>query len=236
MFNNPAGPEYTIEKAAVAKIVYQNGSEDVFDDMRPGRRMRHRAVAGTDAAAPVPKLHYKPDVLAVAPLQFSENGLGAGISYERAMDKDGYISFYLPVILTWNLNNGTYVNSNNQTVNGNADMMFYAMPGIKLYPAGSYGVVKYAVGPSLVIGAGQKSSSSTTYDPNTGYPVTSGETTQQHFILGMIINNSLNINPSPHIYLGLELGLGFTYLNTIGSLNQNTEFLAQGGFKIGYRF
>jgi hypothetical protein len=232
MFNNQTGPEYTIEKAAVEKIVYQNGSEDVFDEWRPVRHMRYRRGMGSDITAPHTKLHYKPSVLAIAPLQFSENGLGVGLSYERALDKDGFIAFYMPVILTWDLNNGTYVNSNGNTVNGNADMMFYAMPGIKLYPTGSFGPIKYSVGPSLVIASGQKSSAA--YDPTGTY--ISSYNTQSHFVLGMIVNNSLNINPGPHIYLGLEVGLGFSYLNTVGGLNQGTEFLVQGGFKIGYRF
>src|SRR5580698_8129701 len=51
MFNNLTGPEYTIEKAAVEKIVYQNGSEDVFDDMRLRRRMHHHTTATTDAGS-----------------------------------------------------------------------------------------------------------------------------------------------------------------------------------------
>jgi len=233
-FDNQTGPEYTIEKSAVEKIVYQNGSEDVFESERPAHHSLHHHMVREDAPAG-PKLHYKPDVLAIAPLQFSENGLGIGLSYERVLDKDGYISFYLPLIATFDLNNGTYVDNNGNTQNGNTDVMLYAMPGIKFYPTGSSGQVKYAIGPSLVIGSGQKSSSNTTYDPGIGTYV-STYAVQQHFLLGLMINNSLNINPSPHIYIGLEGGMGFTYLNRVGGLNQGTEFIGQGGFKVGFRF
>jgi hypothetical protein len=178
------------------------------------------------------KKEYKPNLLSFAPIQFTENGLGLGLTYERGLDKDGIIAFYIPVLVTFNLNNSTYQNASGQRVNGHQDMMMYAMPGVKIYPTGAYGAVRYAVGPSLVIASGQKSS--TAYDPISSYSAT--EKTEDHFMLGMIINNSLNINPTSNVYLGLELGMGFTYLNRVAGLNQDTNFLVQGGFKIGFRF
>ena len=164
-------------------------------------------------------------------MQFTENGLGVGLSYEKAIDKKGIIAFYLPAALTLNLNSSYYDYTTGTTVNGHQDAMVYLMPGVKIYPTGSFGVVRYAVGPSIVVADGQKSSS--VYDPSNGV---SNYQTQSHFILGIMVNNSLNINPTPHIYLGLELGLGFSYMNRVGGLNQGTAFLAQGGFRIGYRF
>lgn len=237
-FDNQTGPEYTIVKNEVEKIAYQNGSVDVFETgglPRPGHHHHHinKPEGNTDNGPAEPKIKYKPDVLALAPIQFTENGLGVALSYERAIDKDGIVAFYLPVIATWNLSNSTYIDNNTgQTVNGHADMMAYAMPGIKIYPTGSYGVVRYSVGPSLVIGAGQRSNQ--IYDPYSN--PTSQYVTQQHFVLGIMVNNSLNINPSPHVYLGLDFGFGFTYMDRIAGLNQNTSGLVQGGFKIGYRF
>jgi len=228
-FDNQSGPEYTIIKNEVAKIVYQNGSEDDFATGRSPRRSRHRQ-DDTDVEATA-KMKYKPNLLSLAPLQFSENGIGIGLSYERALDSKSIIAFYLPVAATFNLNNGTYFNPNtNSYQNGKTDGMFYAMPGIKVYPTGNTGMVRYAIGPSLVVGSGQSSSAG--YDINNNFVYQ----TQTHTVLGMIINNSLNINPSSHVYLGLEFGLGFTYLNRIGGLNQGTEALVQGGFKIGFRF
>lgn len=237
-YDNQAGPDYTIAKAIVEKIIYQNGGEDAFDMeggrmRRPHRPMPMRRRAKDDEGIENnKKLNYAPNLLSLAPFQFTENGLGVGLSYERSLDSRGVIAFYLPVMLTFDLNNGTYYDYNaNAYKNSPADMMFYAMPGIKIYPTGSQGFVKYGVGPSLVIADGQKSNA--VYDNNTG--ITS-EQTQTHFMLGMIINNSVNFNPSEHIYLGLELGLGFTYLNRVGGLNQDTNGLVQGSFKIGYRF
>ena len=230
-FDNQSGPEYTIIKNEVDKIVYQNGSEDVFESLRPVRPSRHHHMDSSDA--PDGKMIYKQNLLCLAPVQLTENGLGFGLSYERSLDKKGIVAFYIPVALTFNLNNGTYYDPNSGAYqNGKADAMFYAMPGVKVYPTGCGGLVKYAIGPSVVIGDGTKSSAN--YDPygTGGYLYQ----TQTHTVLGMIVNNSLNINPTPHIYLGIEFGFGFTYLNRIGGINQGTEGLVQGSFKIGYRF
>ena len=104
------------------------------------------------------------------------------------------------------------------------------MPGIKIYPTGCYGMAKYAIGPSLVIADGRRTNSY--YDPYY-YSFTS---TEDHFVLGMMINQSLNISPTPHLYLGTEMGLGFSYINNVGGVAQGTEALFQFNFKIGYRF
>ena len=236
-FGSQSGPEYTIAKADVEKIVLENGSVDPMDMMTGGRPRRPhrpsrplRSMRDTEGKE-TEKIKYPSNVLALAPLQFTENGLGFSLSYERALDKRGIVAFYLPVMATFDLNNGTYYNYTTGVYqNAPTDMMVYAMPGIKVYPTGSQGFVKYAVGPSLVIASGQKSGEVG------NYLGTSTEQTQTHFLLGMVINNSVNFNPSEHVYLGLELGLGFTYLNRVGGLNQDTNGLVQGSFKIGYRF
>lgn len=233
-YDNQSGPEYTIMKIEVLKIKYQNGSEDVFEDILPHgphRYMRQHKTATSSEPATDPKVKYGPNLVALAPVQFTENGLGFSLSYERVLDKTGIIAFSMPVAATFNLNNGTYYNNATGTyTNGNQDAMYYAMPGIKLYPTGCYGRVRYGIGPSVVVATGQKSS--VVYDTygNMNYQA------QTHTILGMMINNSLNINPSAHIYLGFELGLGFTYLNKVGGLNQNTNGIVEGSFKVGYRF
>ncbi len=231
-YDNQTGPEYTIVKAEVQKIKYMNGSEDEF----PGRGRKKGAGTNDqeDAAdkAPGKKAEYGASVITISPMQFSENGLGLGLSYEHAIDKKGIIAFYLPVAATFNLNSNHFDPNTGNTVNGHQDAMFYVMPGVKVYPTGSFGSVRYAVGPSLVIGDGEKSTMDYSY--SSGNPAVYN--TKSHFVLGIMVNNSLNINPTPHIYLGLELGLGFTYMNRVDAVNQNTLFLAQGGFRIGYRF
>jgi hypothetical protein len=171
------------------------------------------------------------NVIAVAPFQFSENGVGFGLSYEHTMDEQGYISFYLPAIATFNLGQDNYHSSYYGSNRNN--VMFYAMPGVKFYPT-RMGKVKYAIGPSFVVGVGQKDDYYRVYDPyltSTYYAYNS-----DRFLLGMMLNNSLNINPTPHLYVGAEFGFGFTYFDRIGGYNRGITGLVQGSFKVGYRF
>lgn len=166
------------------------------------------------------------NIIAIAPIQFTENGVGLSFSYEKGIDKGGIVSYYLPVITTFNLNN-------NVDHGDHQDAMFYFSPGIKFYPTSSHGSVKYAIGPSLVIGAGEKTTSS--YNANGGNPYIEYNT-QSKFIVGVIVNNSLNINPTPHFYLGIDFGFGFTYINRVGGNNDGLAGIVQSGFKIGYKF
>lgn len=172
------------------------------------------------------KSKYGPNLITVAPFQFTENGVGFSVSYERTLDQDGMISFYLPVITTFNLSNSGNYNSNVDNPNAT---MFYLMPGVKIYPTGM-GKIRYALGASAVVGVGDKK----TDDYNVGgyyQPIL-----KSHFLVGMMVNNSLNVNPSEHLYIGLELGLGFTYIDKVNDVKQGANPLVQGAFKVGYRF
>ncbi|MCD6011271.1 MAG: hypothetical protein K0Q79_1133 [Flavipsychrobacter sp.] len=228
-FDNQSGPEYTILKHDVLKIKYEGGSEEAFESM--GRHRGPSRMWDASDGNGMAKVNYGRNLIALAPLQFTDNGLGFSLSYNRALDKDAIISFYLPVIATFKLNSGSYLNTATNTyVNGHQDMMFYVMPGVLLYPGGSLGKVRYGIGPSLVYASGERSSVLTDV---WGYTY---EKISSHTMLGIVLNNSLNINPSEHIYLGLEFGFGFTYLNRIDGINNDTRGLVQGGFKLGYRF
>jgi hypothetical protein len=173
--------------------------------------------------------------ISLSPFQYTENGVGVGLSYERALDREGYISAYVPVIATFNLrdNSQDMYYYNNQTENRN-NVMVYAMPGIKFYPTGM-GRVKYAVGPSAVIGVGQKTMYDNYYDPYYGYSQ-SRYGTYDRVLFGMMINNSLNIYATSRVYIGAEMGFGFTYVDMINNVNRGVTFLTQGSFKIGYTF
>ena len=52
--------------------------------------------------------------------------------------------------------------------------------------------------------------------------------------LGMMVTNALNIRVGNHIYTGLELGLGYSYINRQDGVNQHRSALAQIGLKLGY--
>jgi hypothetical protein len=236
-YDNLSGPEYTIPKREVDKIRYENGSEETFnndrmpgdgmqgDDRRGSFGQRYRGMVYRRMDNERFKGQYKPNILSFAPMQMTEFGAaGFSFSYERALDVNSIVAFYVPAMMVFNLNS-RYDNNTGNTVNSN-DAMFYLTPGIKLYPTGGYGLAKYAIGPSLVIGSGQK-----TGTDNFGMTVS-----QSDFVLGMMVNQSLNLNPSPHLYLGLEFGLGYTYVNQLAGLSQGTETLVQFSFRIGYRY
>ncbi|MBC7553241.1 MAG: hypothetical protein H7257_04625 [Taibaiella sp.] len=174
---------------------------------------------------------YRPNkIISVSPIQFTENGVGFSLGYEQGIDKDGIVSFMLPVMATFNLAHNDLQNGNKQ------DAMYYFMPGIKFYPTSSHGLVKYSIGPSLVIGAGQQTDMDYNQYTTSVYPYYNGYVTRDKFHLGVMLNNSMNITPTPHFYLGLDFGFGFTYLTRIDNINQGTKGLVQGGFRMGYKF
>lgn len=173
--------------------------------------------------------------IALSPFQYTESGVGAGLSYERALDHDGILSVYVPVIASFRLRtNNNYSPYYYGGYNNTTNYMFSAMPGVKFYPTGM-GKVKYAVGPNAVIGYGQRTMYDNYYDPLT-YSTSYYAGTYDRWILGMMINNSLNVNATPHLYIGAEMGFGFTYFDNIGGINYGVKFLTQGAFKIGYTF
>ncbi len=171
----------------------------------------------------------------VSPIKFTENGVGFELGYEHGLDKAGIVAVNLPLVATFNLAHDDLNMGNKQ------DAMVYFMPGLKFYPTTSYGKVKYALGPSLVVGAGQQTDRMPDryYVAYPGYypfaPIPAEYVTRDKFLLGVMINNSLNINPSAHFTLGLDFGFGFTYINTLDGVTQNMKGLVQGGFKMGYR-
>lgn len=172
------------------------------------------------------------------------SALGLGISYERVLDKNAVLSFYLPVAYSFKNNNNSSYNYNTGNYNTNKSTMLWVYPGLKVYPTGSNGIVRYAVGPSLSFGTGNRNYYTSVYDPQTS-TYKDVEANQDIFVMGLLINNSLNIQPTPKLHLGLELGLGIPYYtNEKAPANNATYYytpiysdvpLVQFNFNIGYR-
>lgn len=226
--DNPNGPEYTILKNGVDKIKYQDGREVKFENKYDnGNAAGAVGASGETTLANNYPGKYRRNIVAFAPIQFTENGIaGLSFSYEHAIDHNSIVAFYMPAILTFNTN----INDYNGNPVDRSDPMFYLMPGIKIYPTGGFGMAKYAIGPSLVFAAGQKTE--VYYNALGGW---SDVETRSRILFGMMVNQSININPTPRLYLGSEFGFGFTYLNQIGGTNRNIAGLVQFSFKIGYR-
>ncbi len=228
------GALYALSLQEVDKIHYQSGVEEVFHGSN------NKAIPSGDVHTYRPSQYYSSpmitgkEVFSFAPIFFTENGAGIAFSYEKMLDKNGIVSFYLPVIATINTDS-----KDESKKNKPEDVMVYTGPGIKFYPTGSRGLLKYAVGPSLVFGVGQKTSggdSYTVWNGQQSQTYTNPYTTGTKTVLGILVNNSLNINPSAHISLGLDFGFGFTYINNVGGVNKGVTGMVQGGFKIGYRY
>lgn len=183
--------------------------------------------------------NYGDNILSLAVLQATTEGVPAfGIHYERILDKKKLIAFYLPVAFTFAQHDNYNYNNPQGTINDNRrDLFISAFPGIKIYPTGANGVVRYSVGPSLGIVSGKRNFN--VYDGLTGNYNVSRENV---FKLGLIVNNGINIQPSEHLYLGIEFGLGFYYLNDernrYANYNNYNDLvpMIQGNFKMGYRF
>ncbi|RQO30091.1 hypothetical protein DBR32_10920 [Taibaiella sp. KBW10] len=172
---------------------------------------------------------YGAHMLRVMPLTVFNGGVGLGLSYERILDKDGKVGLNIPMSI------GIKNKYNNlATPSNEMNYTFLINPGIKFYPTGQRKVT-YALGASLFAALG-------TYDGNYYrrgmYRYEEGNLLQA----GIMINNYLQFNISPKANIGLELGVGPSYLNqytestTSTSRNTGIGVMAQLGFHIGYRF
>jgi hypothetical protein len=235
-YDNQDGPDYVVGKNEVDKVKYENGTEDEINGRSP--RPGH---------PPMPSMHlsddaYGKNILALAPIVMTNtSATGFGLSYERVLDKRNIFSFYLPVAYSFQ-NNSNYNYSSGNNTDGK-DHMFWAYPGVKIYPTGSNRVVSYAVGISLPIASGVETQSINTYDPQTGSTITN-TVDDNIFLMGAMLTNFLNIQPTERLYLGLELGFGVPYIYEHDqdqvNYNYNTPYentpLIQFSFRAGFRF
>lgn len=177
----------------------------------------------SDAAVASPLPAPGRNIISLAPLQITENGFGFGIAGERFLGKLDWLSFNLPLTLT--LSPESSILGNNSTL----DPMVYVMPGIKVYTnIHGHRKTKYSIGPSVVAGAGR-------YTKETAIPVSSS-IRQSRFLLGVMGNVGANFFPLEHLYLGIDAGVGVTYVNRYAGENFGTSLLFTLSFKVGYRF
>jgi hypothetical protein len=250
-WNNLSGPDFVINKNEVDRIQYENGDDEEYgrrERMTPDRMHRERR-------KPVEREHgsrersasnanYGRNILSLAPIFMTNtSATGVGLSFESIVDRNGIFSIYLPAAFSFRNNQyyDNYYNNNQRT----DDHMFWFYPGVKIYPTGAFGKVRYAIGASIALGSGSETYQQGVYDPTFGgtvYKTFENST----FVMGAMLNNSLNIQPTPHLHLGLELGLGIPYYTDYDNNNNNYyssgygmydgEPLVQFNFKIGYRF
>lgn len=229
-WSNQDGPDFVIPKNEVERIKFQNGDEESF-----GRRGEIRPTRKRTSSS----LNYGNNILSLSPVHMTNTGpVGFGLSYERVLDKNKILSLYIPIVYSFKDNDNYYSAGSYGNQRSN---MLWLYPGAKIYPTGSDGTVRYSVGPSLVFGSGNRTYDEQVYDPNTN---TYNYQTTDHnvFVMGVMVNNTLNVCPTPKLHLGLELGLGIPYYTdekrTYGSVfnDYSDTPLVQFNFHVGYRF
>lgn len=161
---------------------------------------------------------------------FAYGGVGLGVGYERLLDNDGKLGLNLPVYM------GLTNAEDNGVGNIATNTTFMFNPGIKFYPGGQRRVT-YGIGASLFGSYGNRNGYE--YDFNTG---TRRFMNRNEVRAGMLVNNSVQFNIGQKFNLGLDLGLGPSYLNqynnrTTGFSNSDgIDFMAAFGFHLGFRF
>ena len=263
-FDNQQGPDYTISKKDVLKIIYENGTTDNFEGQETIETTQRsvKSNRGTDknlkkdgnsnkqsvtdrikAAADKNLKKYGSNIFTIVPgaytadMDGSLGDVGIGLCYERLLDARGHISVTLPVLVNFSSNR-----SGNGFLNGYpgsvASVSGYTalslMPGVKFYPARKDRSVRYAIGASFFAFFG--SEPSFVYDPNTG-----GGGNIHYALYGLMLTNSINISVTKHLFLGLDFNSGIPVSDNRFVDRSGVEeiFIApilQFVLKVGYRY
>lgn len=172
---------------------------------------------------------YGTNIISAAPIQMTNHSpSGIGIQFEHFLDRKGQFALYFPMALS-------FYKDNYYTIGPKSRVYTYFYPGMKIYPAGSHHKVSYSVGPSLAFGFGNQYAMRTLFEPN-GH-MSSYLVEDNVFRAGFVVNNGLNIQPTPAFYMGLELGLGMLYYSSAETYGgEFNDPLVQFQFKMGYRF
>lgn len=181
---------------------------------------------------------------AFSPLHVTDENIGLGLSAEIFPGNNGIVGIYLPFSLALPRNNNGFYTDYNGTIErqDKPQETYYFYPGVKIYPTGAFKKVAYAIGISLAAGVGRTEQITRTYDLKYTSPygytdrvlVSENTANISTFKMGALVTNSINIRPTNHFYMGLELGLGYTYVNKFASIKQPREALLQLGLKFGY--
>jgi len=221
---------FVVRKNELLRIEFENGQTIWFD-----KRAERSNARGRERNAPIVQdEELGKNKIDFSPFKALDSGPGFGISYERILDKRGYFGLLLPFTLT--IPDSYYLPSIGENSD---DQMYYFSPSLKVYPFGQKRVT-YAVGPTLFTGIGTKWQYTNKYDPLSGV-TTSSEEERQRFRMGMIVNNYVNFQITPHFQIGLNAGVGPRYLDrekyhSSTYRNGRMEITGEFNFNLGFRF
>lgn len=226
---------FVVRKNELLRIEFGNG-QTIWFDKRAERGNARYAERSRDRNSPVVQdEELGKNKIDVSPFKALDSGPGFGISYERILDKNGYFGLYLPFTMT--IPDTYYFSIGNSR--SNDDQLYYFSPTLKVYPFGQRRVT-YAIGPTIFAGLGRRWNNYTDYDPTTGV-YTNRDERRERFRMGMIVNNFVNFQITPHFQIGLNAGLGPRYFNRekIGSTIYNSggiDITGEFNFSLGFRF
>jgi hypothetical protein len=200
---------------------------------------------------------------AFSPIHVTEENIGLGLSAEIFPGNSNIVSIYLPFSIAFSpmedrdgygyRSSGSYQTSNPYSLPPLFEQwniqkeIIYFYPGIKIYPTGAFKKASYAIGANLVTAIGRTQQVSTTYKVNTQmepngsilytHEMVSRQTANlSTFKFGAMLLNTVNIRPTERFYIGLEFGLGYTYINKFASQRLSREALVQFGVKFGFAY
>lgn len=175
---------------------------------------------------------YGDNIIRFSPLKVYDMGVGFGLSYERHLDQEQKVSFVLPVDVV--LVNSYYDYNSMYGSQNKVNSYFYVSPGIKFYPSGQR-KVNYALGANIFFGVGKNYYTESYMDQWNNWVYRDYEL--NHYRVGMMVNNYLNMNLTNKFNIGLELGLGALYVDKYENRpNEGINATGNVGFSLGFRF
>jgi hypothetical protein len=211
-FDNQAGPEYNLPKKEIIKIVYQNGTTDVFNPKLNGAEQTD---GKKNAEITKSKSDLGNNIVTFIPGAYSwglmgnMNDPGVGICYERILEKNGHISVVLPVMYNFTSEKDfSYysVYSSSSYSNGKSYHSISFIPGVKFYPASSKQRIRYALGLSIFATFGSEPYSA--YIDNYSISSYSLQPDWHYSLYGLMISNSLNASVTKNFFLGVDVNAG----------------------------
>lgn len=193
MYDNPEGPEYVVDKSRVLRVVYENGTEDIFN---------------TESAAPPPR--ERRERVRKPSLDYGRHFVGANLSdlfrtdatihYEYVFPNNR-IALRVPVTVGF-VNNffnvkshfeNPYVFRRNRVFETGLDFRFYP---------GGQGKVRYVMGPALHYILNNKRG-----------PLMGSVPVGNHHVntIRWMLYNGIVFTPTDHFRFGFDVGLGSQY-------------------------
>jgi len=160
----------------------------------------------------------------------NNGGNGVGISYEIMLNDKQNMSLLFPIAATvtdFEKSPAQYNYAGQQIApadnSGRVKMYFFA-PGMRFYPTGSKGIVRYSFGGSFVLGSGQGSA----------HDLGGADHLISRTIYGIVFDNAVYIQPVPQLRITFEFYIGPGHDDESDLITSGVIYQASIG--VGYRF